>query len=125
MLIILLKDLNLLPEVVNKVMAYKPESFESYDDNTMKIGLKFFGDILKIMKGTFFSLGMAFLPEFWMVLTGGVPKLILLAEFTGDTDEEASEKAGNAQKAIADLNIKNRLSKTERDMKKYWTFRRE
>ena len=125
LLVIFLSDLKPLAEIVSRVLKYKPESFESYDDNTMKIGLKFFGDILKIMKGTFFSLGMAFLPEFWMVLTGGVPKLILLAEFTGDTDEEASEKAGNAQKAIADLNVKNRLSKTERDMKKYWTFRRE
>ena len=125
MLIILLKDLNLLPEVVNKVMAYKPESFESYDDNTMKIGLKFFPDILKIMKGNLFTMAFQFLPEFWMVLTGGIPKLILMAEFTGDSDEEAYQKTAKAHESLRGMRLKTKITKTEKEIKKYWTFRRE
>jgi hypothetical protein len=29
-----------------------------------------------------------------MVLTGGVPKIILMAEFAGDTEEEVDEAVG-------------------------------
>jgi len=125
LLVIFLHDLKPLADIVNRVLKHSPESFESFDDNTLKIAMRFLGDILKIMKGNFLSLGIAFLPEFWMVLTGGVPKLILLAEFTGDNDEEALQKAVEAQKALVGLPIKTRLAKTEREIKKYWTFRRE
>ena len=125
LLIIFLHDLKPLAEIVGRVLRHKPESFESYDDNTFKVGMRFFGDILKIMKGGFFTLAREFLPEFWMVVSGGVPKLILLAEFTGDSDDEALQKAEAAKSAIADLPVKLRLAKTEREIKKYWTFRRE
>lgn len=139
LLVIFLHDLKPLAEIVGQVLLHKPESFESYDDNTFKVGMKFFGDILKIMKGGFFTLAKEFLPEFWMVISGGVPKLVLLAEFTGDSDEEALQKAETAKKAIADLStnrhglladrqgprVKTHLAKTEREIKKYWTFRRE
>ena len=125
MLIIFLKDLNLLPLVVNKVMAYKPESFESYDDNTIKIGLKFLPDILKIMKGNFLTMVFQFLPEFWMALTGGMPKLILMAEFTGDSDEEAYQKTVKAYESLRVMKLKTKITKTEKEIKKYWIFRRE
>jgi len=125
LLVIFLHDLKPLAEIVGRVLKQQPESFESYDDNTFKVGMKFFGDILKIMKGGFFTLAKEFLPEFWMVVSGGVPKLILLAEFTGDSDDEALQKAEAAKNAIADLPIKTRIAKTEREIKKYWTFRRE
>ncbi len=125
LLVIFLHDLAPLAQIIRKVLEYKPESFESYDDNTLKVGIRFFGDILKIMKGNFFTLAKEFLPELWMVLSGGVPKLILLAEFTSDTEEEANSKAVGAQIAIAHLPIKTHLAKTEREIKKYWTFRRE
>ncbi len=125
MLVIFLKDLSLLPGVVDKVMTYKPESFEFYDENTLKIGLKFFPDIFKIMKGNLFTLAFQFFPEFWMVLTGGIPKFILMAEFTGDSDEEAYQKTVQANDAIKEMRLKTKITKTEKEIKKYWAFRRE
>ena len=77
-----------LGEIVVKMLLHKPETIESYDDHTFKIAIKFFKDIALRMGGNMFTLGLQFLPEFWMVLTNGVPKIILMAEFTGDTEAD-------------------------------------
>jgi FAD/FMN-containing dehydrogenase len=64
-------------------------------------------------------------PEAWLVLTGGVPKIILLAEFTGDTQKEANEKALVAYNNTKKFVLKTRLTKNQTDINKYWLFRRE
>ena len=66
-----------------------------------------------------------FLPEFWMALTGGTPKLILMAEFTGDSDEEAYQKTVKAYESLRVMKLKTKITKTEKEIKKYWIFRRE
>ncbi len=60
-----------------------------------------------------------------MVLTSGLPKLVLLAEFTGDSPEEVVEKVLKAQSELKDLNLKTRITKNISDAEKYWTVRRE
>jgi len=60
-----------------------------------------------------------------MVLTGGVPKLILIAEFTDDSAAEALRRAQEAQKSIASFKLKTKIAKNDAEAKKYWTFRRE
>ncbi|MEK7173558.1 MAG: FAD-binding oxidoreductase, partial [Patescibacteria group bacterium] len=42
LVVMFLKDTKRLGEVINHVMRQKPESFESYDDHTFKIAVKFF-----------------------------------------------------------------------------------
>ncbi|MBI1984536.1 MAG: FAD-binding oxidoreductase, partial [Candidatus Wildermuthbacteria bacterium] len=93
MLVVFLKDETLLAEVTEAVMQEKPEAFELYDDHTIKLALRFFSDFLKILKGNILSLAFRFLPEFFMFLRGGMPKLVLLAEFSGNTPQEVFEKA--------------------------------
>ena len=125
MLVVFLSDLDILPEIVRRVRAFEPESFESYDDNTFKLAVRFAGDFLKQM-GFLDSirLGLAFLPELGMTLSGGVPKLVLLAEFAETSDELAREKAKSAQAALEDLPIKTRLAFGTMG-EKYWKIRRE
>jgi len=41
MTVIFLKNLKDISKVRDTVMRYSPESFESYDDNTMKIVIRF------------------------------------------------------------------------------------
>ena len=126
LLIIMLKDLKPLAEIVNTILKHDPESFESYDDHTMKIALRYLPDFIKLMGAkNIFSLGWQFLPEAWMALTGGVPKLILEAEFTGDSEQEIYAKARSAQADLAKFNIKTRIAKDDNEEKKYWTIRRE
>jgi FAD/FMN-containing dehydrogenase len=126
LLVIFMKDLARLGDVVASVVKHGPESFESFDDNTFKLAMKFLPDMIKRMKGNLIMLGLQFLPEVWMTLTGGVPKIILIAEFTGDTEEEIYAKILIAQKEIvAKFKLKTHITKNAAEAEKYWTVRRE
>ena len=126
MLVIFLADLEILPEIVRRVRVYNPESFESYDDHTFKLAVKLFPALVKQLgMAEIFRLGIAFLPEAWMVVTGGVPKLVLMAEFAEDTASEALEKAEQARGALKGLHLKTKIAKTELSAQKYWKIRRE
>jgi FAD/FMN-containing dehydrogenase len=114
-----------LGEIVVKMLEYKPESLESYDDHTFKIAMKFFKDIALRMGGNMITLGLQFLPEFMMVLTGGVPKIILMAEFTGDSEEDVDKQVSAAYEGMKSFGLPINRTKSEREAKKYWTFRRE
>ena len=124
--VIFLKNLKPLVEVTHLVMRYQPESFESFDDHTLKLAIRFLPGLIKILKPkNLLKLGWSFLPEFWMILSRGVPKLILLAEFTADSDGELNARLENLKKGLAISNFNFRILKDEEEAKKYWTIRRE
>ncbi len=125
LMVVFLKDMNVLGYLAKEILKFGPESFESYDDHTFKLAVKLFPQMAKQMKGNMISLGFAFLPEFWMVVSGGIPKLVLLAEFSGESQEEAGKKAEDARQAIKKFKSKAKIFKTEKEMSKYWTIRRE
>ncbi len=126
MLVAFLYDLNILPEIVTRVLREKPESFESYDDHTFTLAVKFLPQMLSqmgLVKAA--RLGIDFIPEAAMVATGGVPKMILMAEFAEDTIEAADAKALAAKEALADLHLQTKIEKNEWESEKYWIVRRE
>ncbi len=126
MLVIFLNDLSVLPEVVSRVLPHHPESFESYDDHTFTLAVKFIPQLLAQMGvARAARLGVSFIPEALAVATGGVPKLLLMAEFAEDTLEEADRKALAAQGALADLHLQTKIEKNEKESEKYWIVRRE
>ncbi len=138
LLVVFMKDLANLGDVVAMIGKYKPESFESFDDHTFNLAMRFLPDMIKRMfangesasggKGSFnlITLGLQFLPELWMTITGGVPKLILIAEFTGDSEQEIREKIFLAQKeVISKFKLKTHVTKNEAEAQKYWVVRRE
>jgi FAD/FMN-containing dehydrogenase len=125
LLVLFLPDVDELAEVTNTLREYQPESIESYDDQTFSIALRFFPDLVTHMKGNLFRLGIGFLPEFFMAVTGGIPKMVILAEFTADTPEEAVTQAEDAQAALQQYTVQSKIARTERAMRKYWLFRRE
>ncbi len=126
MLVIFLSDLNILPEIVSRVLVQKPESFESYDDQTFTLAVKFLPEMLEQMgfiKAA--RLGVDFIPEAMMVATGGVPKMVLMAEFAEDSIEEADKKASAARDALSDMPVQTKIEKNEKESEKYWIVRRE
>ena len=125
LLVVFLTDLKQLGETATHILQYKPESFESYDDQTLKVALKFLPQLMKQMGGNLITLGLEFIPEMMAVLEGGLPKLVLMAEFTADTDEEALKNALEAQASLKGFHEKTRVTKTENDEHKYWVIRRE
>jgi FAD/FMN-containing dehydrogenase len=126
MLVIFLSDLSILPEVVHRVLRFDPEAFESYDDKTFGLAVRFFPQIVaQFGIGKMISLGFAFLPEVGMVLSGGVPKLILMAEFAEDSQQEANKKAADAEAALKGLAIKTHIAGPGIASEKYWIIRHE
>ena len=127
MTVMFLDNLAELGPLVPQVLLSKPDSFESYDDNTFKLGTKYFLEFASQMKMGILSLGVSFLPELWMLLTGGVPKLILLAEFRAATQSEALQKAEDLAEEIrqSQPHVGVRVAKNEAAAKKYWVIRRE
>ena len=126
LLVMFLNDLAPLGDLVNEVMKFKPESFETYDDQTLKLAMRFLPALIKNMKGSALSLFFKFLPEAGMVLTGGLPKLVLLAEFTGDTETEVDDKLKSAQEAVkVKFDVGTHITKDAEEAEKYWTIRRE
>jgi len=115
-----------LGDMVNTVLKEKPESFESYDDKTFGIMLRIFPKLLKRLGGNPFKILWDFLPEVKMILTGGIPKLVLMAEFVGDTEEEVIAAAKKAQKAVlAEYKVATHVTRSQKEGEKFWTIRRE
>jgi FAD/FMN-containing dehydrogenase len=128
--VVFLKDLTWAADLVELVLPFKPESIESYDDKTMEVAVKLWRQVLGSMKGNIFSLGFQFLPEVFMVLRGGMPKMIMLIEITGDDEEKLVDelaKLGGSIKEFAKTHagIQVRELRNEKEEQKYWTIRRE
>ena len=126
LLVIFLKETDHLGDLVNEVLAFKPESFESYDDNTLKVAVRFMPELAKQMKGGLISLGLSFIPEALTVLKmGSLPKLVLMAEFTGDNVTEIEAQTKAAYDGIRHFGYNMLTTVTDDESKKYWTVRRE
>ncbi len=121
MLVVYLSDLEKLPEIVRRVRAFDPESFESYDNHTFKLAARYGYDFLKHLN---FRQTFALIPEVWALMTHSIPQLVLLAEFAEDTDNEAHIKARTAQAALADLDVRTQFALGTME-KKFWKIRRD
>jgi FAD/FMN-containing dehydrogenase len=126
MVLIYMNKIDRLGDVVDTVMKYEPESFESFDDYSMKLAIRFIGDFFK--KLGFFGairLGLQFIPDMLLVLRGGVPKLILMAEVTGDNEEELLTRAEAIKEAVKPFGFPTKVASRKAEIEKYWTIRRE
>lgn len=125
MMVLFLHDLKHLGEIINLALPLKPESLESYDDNTLKLALKYFPEFAKQLgaKG-FVGSGIAFFPEFLMVMRSGLPKLVLQVDFTGNDPEELRQKIATLKEKLAPLHPQLKVA-IESQEEKYWLIRRE
>lgn len=126
LVVMFLHDIGRLAEIITTVLAHKPEAFESYDDKTLKLAILYMPEfITSIGVRNVVSLVWQFLPEMRMALFGGIPKMVLMAEFTGATQAAADTAARLAKRDLESFRLKVRLTKNEHEIKKYWTIRRE
>jgi FAD/FMN-containing dehydrogenase len=116
-----------LADLTGTLLSRKPESLEAYDDHTLRFALSHIPDFMKLLKGNMITLAFQFIPEFLMFLRGGfkLPRLVVLAEFTGDSNEEIFKKARAAQEDVQKFHIQTRIAKSKKEVLKYFTVRRE
>lgn len=127
LLILFLYNFTPLAGLTSRLLKHKPESLESYDDHTLQFAIRHIPDFIKLLKGNILSLAFQFLPEFFMFLKGGLklPKLVVLAEFTGDSEKEIYEKAEAAKKDLLGFKIQMRIARSDKEELKYMTIRRQ
>ncbi len=126
MLIIFLHDMSHLGQIINEVMSLEPESFESYDDNTLKLALRYFPEFAKQL-GLFgmMQAGFAFMPAFLSLFTGrSLPKLVLQVDFTSDDIKEVEQKVAALREKLKPLHPQTQVAE-EGAEQKYWLVRRE
>lgn len=125
MVVIFLPNLEHLGEMINKILPLGPESFESYDDNTLKLALRYFPEFAKQLGILgMIQAGLVFLPAFMMMFTGKLPKLILQVDFTGNNPQELKSKVDQLLTELAPLHLKIQQAVGDQ-AKKYWLIRRE
>lgn len=123
---IYLKDLTEVANLVRAILPLQPSSLESFDDHTLKLAFKFLPSFVKLLGAkNVFSLLWQFLPDFWTILTFGMPKLILLAEFEGGSRREVNQKLSELKVILKDFRVRTRYAPDKESARKYWAIRRE
>lgn len=120
LLVVSLPDLSQLDRVVKTILEYKPEAFECYDDQTLKLATDHAWDIAANFKHT------SRLAAYFSLLSDKrhtLPNLVLLANFTSDSLEKALEKTSAAKGAISQFNLKAEIKDTQKNQEKYWVIR--
>lgn len=125
-LVCYLRDIDQLGEVIPAVLAHKPATFESFDDNTLWLSFKFFPAFLKRLGFvTWVKMALQLIPD-GLALLKGVPQLILLIEFTGSSVDEVSHRIHTAKKDLSRFNFTYmEEDNTEAKSRKFWLMRRE
>jgi len=121
-LVCFLKNINNLGEIINTVLPHHPASFESFDNYTIWFSIKFLPFFRKTVGwGGLIKLALSLLPDA-LIFFKGIPKMILLIEFTGQTQSEVDTQIISMQK---DLKSHYKLEGVEDDNtpKKAWKFR--
>ena len=127
LVILFLENFDHLPDIINEVLEFEPESFESFDNYTFKLALKFIFQFSKLLGKKAISMPFEFLPEFLLVLKElKLPKLVLLVEFNEDNIEKVEEKVNKLMEHVKKYNnLYSRVAKNETDIEKYFAIRRE
>jgi len=126
MVTIFINDFEKIGEIVNLILPLQPESMETYDDKTLKLATKFFYSFAqKLGAKNVISLFFQFLPEFFLLLRGGIPKLVLQVEFNEDNEKTLKNKINELLTKLKPLNLRTHTVKSKKEENKYWIIRRE
>ncbi len=130
LLVLFLRDINELGSLINTVLEHKPATFESFDDATLWLSIKFMPYFLKMLgPKAFIKLLFGLIPD-GLQLLHGIPKLILMVEFNGDTEEEVRNKIKALHTELKHLKARYEINGFEEDptegkSEKFWIMRRQ
>jgi len=130
LLVLFMKDIDKLGEVINVVMSHKPATFESFDDATLLLSIKFmpyFYKMLGVKK--FIHLLIGLIPDGAQLLRG-IPKLVMMVEFNGETEDEVRAKIKALHKELGMKRTYFEINGFEEDdselkSEKFWIMRRQ
>ena len=130
LLVLFMHDIDALGELIPMVLDHKPATFESFDDKTLWLSIKFMPSFLKMLGPVkFIHLLFSLIPD-GLQLLRGIPKLILMVEFNGETEEEVRQKVKGLHKDLRHLKARYEINGFEEDAtegksEKFWIMRRQ
>jgi len=130
LLVVFLRDIDRLGEIIPAVLKHKPATFESFDDATLKLSLRFMPSFLKLLGlKRFIHLLMSLIPDA-LQLIHGIPKLILMIEFNGQTEDEVRQKVRALHHELKAHRVRYEINGQEEDpteykSEKFWLMRRQ
>ena len=129
LLVIFLKNTDTLGELIKKIVAKKPSRFESFDDNTLLLSIKFMPKFYKLLGFKKFILLLINLIPDGLLLLRGVPRLILMVSIKGNSEEEVATKIRNLHNELKKDQKRFAISgfeeaPKERQGEKFWIMRR-
>ncbi len=126
LLVIYLNDMALLPKLINDVLKSKPESFEVFDDHTLRLALKFMPQFIKILgvSGTI-NMALQFIPDLIRFATQGLPKFTLLVEFDSNDPADIAQRIEHLRDILSAYPVRMELAETDQKALNFWTIRRE
>ncbi len=129
LLVLFLRDINNLGELIKMVVDHKPATFEGFDDATLLLSMKFLPSFLSFLGPVkFIKLLFSLIPDGFQMLRG-IPKLVLMIEFTGETEQEVRQKVHALHKDLAPFKARYEINGFEEDptegsSEKFWIMRR-
>jgi FAD/FMN-containing dehydrogenase len=126
-LTIFLRDIDQLGDIINTVLKRKPATFEGFDNYTLMLSIKLFFFFYKKLGWLgMIKLGLQLLPTA-LKLTKGIPKMVLLVEFNGDSDQEVTDKVYQMREDLRpfDSYESYEINDSEEKAQKFWIMRRE
>jgi FAD/FMN-containing dehydrogenase len=126
-LVVFLRDISSLGELINVVLKRKPATFEGFDNYTLMLSFKLFYYFHQTLGWWGMAkLGIQLIPDALMLFRG-IPKMVLLIEFNGDTPEEVRQKVHEMHTDLKPFGHKALFEEdeTESKAKKFWIMRRE
>jgi FAD/FMN-containing dehydrogenase len=130
LLVLFLRDIDDLGEIIPKVMQQHPATFESFDDATLKLSIRFMPSFLKMLGlKRFIKLLISLIPD-GLQLLRGIPKLILMVEFNGDSEDEVRTKIRSLHRELKKQRARYEINGFEEDptegkSEKFWLMRRQ
>lgn len=126
-LVLFLRNLNDLGELINDVLKHKPATFEGFDNYTLMLSFKLFFYFRKTLGwGGMIKLGLQLIPDA-LKLFRGIPKMVLLVQFTGQTADEVAQKVHAMRESLHKYDHDSLFEEDENEIKekKFWIMRRE
>ena len=126
-LIIFLNKTDNLGEVINKVLAHKPATFEGFDNYTLMLSFKLFFFFYKTLgMASMLKLALELIPSL-INFRRGIPKMVLIAQFTSDNQEDIAKKVHDLREdmRVFGHDALFEEDETEQEERKFWIMRRE
>ncbi len=126
LIVLFFKSWQELPNVINRVLQFEPEGLETFDKETLKLGLKFMPEIAEKAGETFLSFARKFLPEAFISMKMlSLPELVVLVELVEENEHILRSKVKQLEQDLKEMHVFHEVIEKDSEEERFWVMRRE